>query len=150
MDEDTLRRRRKPCYIRVANGQLEYAFDGDESLSSLLTSFPLVAGFRDPYLFPSARLASLLAPAANSTTPSSDLFATVSGGVHGEGAKLFLYRQVTEGNVIDWDYIGPILETGLNQSWSEWSGSECFPHRLVSFLLTVTQTSASTCASHVA
>lgn len=87
-----------------------------------------LTGFRDPYVFPSPRLATLLASNAtssNSTSPKSDIFTTISGGVVGEGSKLFLYRQNNAtSNVTDWDYVGPFLETGLNQSWSEWSGSE--------------------------
>ena len=66
-------------------------------------------------------------PSLNATATPSDLFATISGGVRGEGSKLFLYHQRTEGNVLHWEYIGPVLETGLNQTWnSEWSGSEWF------------------------
>ncbi|KAL8284210.1 hypothetical protein RQP46_004959 [Phenoliferia psychrophenolica] len=105
-----------------------------------------LTGFRDPYVFPSPRLAALLAASAPSNTTddglmtssglftstsstsalnktSSDLFTTISGGVHGAGSKLFLYRQASRGDVKDWEYIGPILETGLNQSWSQWSGN---------------------------
>lgn len=76
---------------------------------------------------------------------------TVSGGVHNEGPKLFLYHQVTEGDVLNWDYVGPFLEVGLNESWSEWSGSK--PPRLkrqtsIPTTLTITslrQTTVSTC-----
>lgn len=57
----------------------------------------------------------------NST--GTNVFATISGGVHNEGAKLFLYRQREDGNVMDWDYIGPFIETDARQSWSEWSGN---------------------------
>ncbi|ORY65647.1 glycosyl hydrolase [Leucosporidium creatinivorum] len=92
-----------------------------------------LTGFRDPYVFKSPRLAALLgsSSATNITSSSnsssnsteSDLFATISGGVHGKGAKLFLYRQNETGNVLNWDYISPLLETGVNSSWSEWSGN---------------------------
>lgn len=102
----------------------------------------VAAGFRDPFVFESPKLVRVLAnttssanpttaaAAANSTTTtnstSSNLFATVSGGVRGIGSKLLLYRQATVGDFLDWQYVGPIFETALNQSWSIWSGSTSF------------------------
>lgn len=123
------------------------------------------AGFRDPYVFSSPRLTALLAASdttnststnstsTNSSTNStaSTLFATISGGVHDEGAKLFLYRQREAGNVLNWDYISPVLEVGVNSSWSEWSGSESRLSYLQSRRRVLTrralsfQTTATTC-----
>lgn len=48
----------------------------------------------------------------------------MSGGVIGEGGKLFLYRQTNKGDVTKWTYLGPFFETGFKESWSSWSGSE--------------------------
>jgi hypothetical protein len=42
------------------------------------------------------------------------------------GSKLFLYRQTKAVDVTGWTYLGPLLEYGLKESWSEWSGSECY------------------------
>ncbi|KAK4047386.1 hypothetical protein OIV83_005433 [Microbotryomycetes sp. JL201] len=123
----------------VETQSVAYTFDGGESWTKLpfgaggnpvIYNWPMqnLTGFRDPYIFSSPRFAALL-NAANATANStangtqSDIFATISGGVHGQGSKLFLYRQCETGNVIDWDYIGPLIETDARQSWSAWSGN---------------------------
>ena len=96
-----------------------------------------LTGFRDPYVFTSPYFAALLdgnasgnnsanatADANFTVSSGTDIFASISGGVRGEGSKLFLYRQAEPNNALNWTYVGPLIETELNQSWSEWSGSE--------------------------
>lgn len=83
-----------------------------------------LTGFRDPYAFNSPHIASIIDAGSNATNTSSDLFITVSGGVHGVGAKLFLYRQAEVGNVVDWNYLGPLVEVANKTSFSPYSGSE--------------------------
>lgn len=112
---------------RVTRGG--FAEPSPKSHGISLTSSPLAAGFRDPYIFPSPRLAALLAVNSTSNTTAnstdSNVFTTISGGVHDVGSKLFLYRQNQTGDVLNWNYVGPILETSVNETWnSEWSGSE--------------------------
>jgi hypothetical protein len=82
-----------------------------------------LTGFRDPYAFNSPHIASII-DAGSNVTNKSDLFITISGGVHGVGAKLFLYRQAQVGNVVDWDYLGPLVEVANKTSFSPYSGSE--------------------------
>ncbi|KAK4055900.1 hypothetical protein OIO90_003157 [Microbotryomycetes sp. JL221] len=119
----------------VETQSVAYTSDGGETWTKLpfgaggnpvIYEWPMqnLTGFRDPYIFTSPRFAALLS-AANSTsnTNGTDVFATISGGVHGQGSKLFLYRQRETNNVVDWDYLGPLIETGARQSWSDWSGN---------------------------
>ena len=91
--------------------------------------FSPAAGFRDPYVFKSPVISKLL-DATNSTAKGSH-FTTISGGIIDVGPKLWLYRQKEDGNVIDWEYVGPFIGDngdggigGLNKSWSDWSGSQ--------------------------
>lgn len=82
-------------------------------------------------MFQSARLTALLSNSTSTTNSTGDHFATISGGIHGDGARLFLYRQHAKGEFTKWDYLGPFLATELLESWSEWSGSECAFHFLL-------------------
>nr|6S82_A Chain A, Beta-fructofuranosidase [Phaffia rhodozyma]6S82_B Chain B, Beta-fructofuranosidase [Phaffia rhodozyma] len=82
-----------------------------------------LTGFRDPYVFQSPRLEALLANTTSITNATGDHFATISGGVHGDGARLFLYRQHTTGEFIKWTYLGPLVTTGYKESYGEWSGN---------------------------
>lgn len=93
-----------------------------DSLSSAL-----LAGFRDPYVFLSPRLSTLLNGTASTTKATGQHFLTISSGVDGAGGKLLLYRQTTTGNVTGWTYLGPLFETSLTESWSSYSGSESRP-----------------------
>lgn len=87
-----------------------------------------LTGFRDPYAFTSPKLSSLLGN--NSANATGDHFLTISGGLRTGtgvddylGSRLYLYRQTEKGNVVDWTYLGPLLSTGRNESWSDWSGN---------------------------
>lgn len=136
--------------LELTRPPLAYTEDGGASWIKLpfgaggnpvIYEWPLdnLTGFRDPYVFNSPYFAALLdgaaagndSTSANSTASNStgsngsNVFASISGGVRGEGSKLFLYRQAEEGNALNWTYVGPLIETGLNESWSDWSGSEC-------------------------
>lgn len=137
LDQASLRRWRQSHHLQMANAESQFVIF--HACTFLDPDDLDAAGFRDPFVFNSPKLAGLLAnstvanstvansttaTSANSTTvPTSNLFATVSGGVRGVGSKLFLYRQATVGDFIDWKYIGPLFETALNQSYSIWSGS---------------------------
>jgi beta-fructofuranosidase len=98
-----------------------------------------VTGFRDPYVFKSPVLSKLLD--SSNSTAKGEHFATISGGIIDVGPKLWLYRQKEDGNVIDWEYVGPFIGDngeggigGVNKSWSDWSGSESFrPQSRASF-----------------
>ena len=79
-----------------------------------------VTGFRDPFVFQSPQVDSLLEK-ANGTT-----YTLISGGTHGEGPSLFLYAHY--GNELDnfqtWEYIGEWWHEEANTTWSEagWAG----------------------------
>jgi beta-fructofuranosidase len=79
-----------------------------------------VTGFRDPFVFQSPQVDSLLKK-ANGTT-----YTIISGGTHGEGPSLFLYAHF--GNESDnfqtWEYIGEWWHEEANTTWSEagWAG----------------------------
>lgn len=127
-------------------GQIAYTEDGGASWTKLpfgaggnpvIYEWPMdnLTGFRDPYVFNSPYFAALLDGTVatdntssnatmNATSSGSDLFVSISGGVRGEGSKLFLYRQAEVNNALNWTYVGPLIETELNQSWSDWSGSK--------------------------
>lgn len=72
-------------------------------------------------MFESPELLKLLGNSSQGA--SGSLLATVSGGVHGAGPKLWLYRQTEEGDVTHWTNLGPIAEEQAKSSWSEYSGS---------------------------
>ena len=91
----------------------------------------LSAGFRDPYIFRSPQLSALIASTNATSTANGTHFATISGGRHDIGPKLWLYRQKEDGNALEWEYLGGFVGEaggggvgGVKSSWSEWSGSE--------------------------
>ncbi|KAJ7136062.1 glycosyl hydrolase [Mycena epipterygia] len=81
-----------------------------------------LTGFRDPYIFLSPTLWSL---SGNSSGATGDHFLTVSGGVHGLGPRLFLYRQTSNADVRAWTYLGPVISVDAGSSFSSegWSGN---------------------------
>jgi beta-fructofuranosidase len=86
-----------------------------------------VTGFRDPYVFTSPKLSSVLS-SSNTSNATGSHFVTISGGVRSGatdylGSRLYLYRQTSNDSVLDWTYLGPMLSTGPNASFSDWSGN---------------------------
>ncbi|PYH77596.1 wild-type from A Japonicus in complex with glucose [Aspergillus uvarum CBS 121591] len=100
-----------------------------------------VTAFRDPFVFRSARLDTLLSldeEVARNETAVQDAvdawteknapwYVAVSGGVHGIGPAQFLYRQ-NGGNGSEfqyWEYLGEWWQEATNSSWGEegtWAG----------------------------
>jgi len=76
-----------------------------------------VTGFRDPYVFQS--------PAFDKATGSANntWFTTVSGGVHGVGPCIYLYRQ-TDPEFEYWEYLGKLYSEPANTTWGDgtWAG----------------------------
>ncbi|KAJ7076090.1 glycosyl hydrolase [Mycena belliarum] len=81
-----------------------------------------LTGFRDPYIFLSPTLSGL---SGNTSGATGDHFLTISGGVHGLGPRLFLYRQTSNADVRAWTYLGPIVSVPAGSSFSSegWSGN---------------------------
>ncbi|KAI8721905.1 hypothetical protein NCS52_00333100 [Fusarium sp. LHS14.1] len=76
-----------------------------------------VTGFRDPYVFQNSRLDSLL-----DSNPGT-WYNVISGGVHGKGPSVFLYRQ-HDPEFQYWDYLGEWWHEKANSTWGEglWAG----------------------------
>ncbi|SPO07440.1 uncharacterized protein DNG_10134 [Cephalotrichum gorgonifer] len=76
-----------------------------------------VTGWRDPYVFQNAKLDSLL-----KSTPET-WYTVISGGVHGDGPSVFLYRQY-DPDFQYWEYLGQWWHEGANSTWGsgEWAG----------------------------
>ena len=91
----------------------------------MLGQWPLssLTGFRDPYIFSSPFLASL--PNANFNNATGSNFLTISGGVHGQGPRLFLYRQTSDEDVRGWTYVGVLVSLNAGSTFSSegWSGN---------------------------
>ncbi|EGP88565.1 uncharacterized protein MYCGRDRAFT_41016 [Zymoseptoria tritici IPO323] len=81
--------------------------------------FPLtnVTGFRDPYVFQSPQLDRALSSQENTW------YNIISGGVHGLGPSLFLFRQY-DADFRDWEYLGELWHEQANSSWGDgtWAG----------------------------
>lgn len=73
-----------------------------------------LTGFRDPFIFESSEFLAYYSSIGSKLTGKK--FLTISGGVRADldpinaGPKLFLYRQTKEGDVLDWTYLGPLIE----------------------------------------
>ncbi|EKG14409.1 Glycoside hydrolase family 32 [Macrophomina phaseolina MS6] len=76
-----------------------------------------VTGWRDPYVAPWAAMGSALA----GKYADGKLFATISGGLIGKTPTVFLYA-VDECDLTKWEYLGPLIDVGLNKCPSHWSG----------------------------
>lgn len=74
-----------------------------------------VTGWRDPCLAPWARESS------NISDSRPDLHGFISGGVKGQYPTVFVYT-VNSQNIRQWNYVGPLVNVGLNFSPSRWSG----------------------------
>lgn len=78
-----------------------------------------VTGFRDPYVFQSSRFDRLL-ESSNGTW-----YTIISGGIHGEGPSMFLYRQYEQDSQFEtWEYLGQYWSEEQNSTWTEagWAG----------------------------
>ncbi|KAK7049398.1 hypothetical protein VNI00_005999 [Paramarasmius palmivorus] len=76
-----------------------------------------VTGWRDPFSFQDSEFDKLL----NSTEDSWYLL--VSGGVHGVGPAIFLYRQY-DPEFMEWEYLGRVWREAANTTWGDgvWAG----------------------------
>jgi beta-fructofuranosidase len=81
--------------------------------------FPLtnVTGFRDPYVFQSPHLNRAM------TSDNDTWYTIISGGIHGTGPSLFLYRQY-DPEFRDWEYLGQWWHEPANSTWGNgtWAG----------------------------
>lgn len=93
-----------------------------------------VTGWRDPFVFQSPQLDSILAPNDNLTT-ESPWYITISGGIREVGPRIFLYRQAAD-DFTAWDFLGPVASEGYNTTWSEdgWSGRDGVNYEVNNFL----------------
>lgn len=76
-----------------------------------------VTGFRDPYVFQNSQLDSSLGSAPGTW------YVVISGGVHGEGPSLFLYRQY-DPEFQYWEELGQWWHEPANTTWGSgsWAG----------------------------
>jgi len=76
-----------------------------------------VTGWRDPYVFQNPQFDRLLNSAENVW------YISVTGGVHGVGPSLFLYRQY-HANFTEWEYMGEWWKESANTTWGDglWAG----------------------------
>lgn len=81
--------------------------------------FPLtnVTGFRDPYVFQNLELDRATSSQENTW------YTVISGGIHGSGPSVFLYRQY-DPEFRDWEYLGQWWHEAANSSWGDgtWAG----------------------------
>ncbi|KAG8993555.1 hypothetical protein FRB93_001934 [Tulasnella sp. JGI-2019a] len=102
----------------------------DFPVNPIISNWPAgfnTTGFRDPYLFQSPRLSSVLSNSTHLTNATGDWFLTISGGVRPtEGGRLYLYRQAKPNDWVNWTFLGPIFGTAGNSSYSKWSGNYGF------------------------
>ncbi|KAL1627129.1 putative beta-Fructufuranosidase [Neofusicoccum ribis] len=76
-----------------------------------------VTGWRDPYVAPW----STMGKALGDKYGEGKLFATISGGLVGKTPTVFLYA-VDAADLTKWEYLGPLMDVGLNHCPSHWSG----------------------------
>lgn len=76
-----------------------------------------VTGWRDPYVAPWANMAQAL----GGEYAEGKLFATISGGLVGRTPTVFVYA-VDASDLSKWEYLGPLMDVGLNKCPSHWSG----------------------------
>lgn len=110
--------------------KLLFGASGNPIIYDWPTGFSGLTGFRDPFVFQSPRLESLLSNSTNLTNATGKWFLTISGGVRTDadptgGGRLFLYRLSSNGDWRTWTFLGPIFGTAAFSSWSDWSGSKC-------------------------
>lgn len=117
--------------IRYAKGSetqsLAVATDGGRNFTKLehgpvIPSPPWgynVTGFRDPFVFQSSRFDQLL------EGHEGTWYTIISGGIHGEGPSMFLYRQYEQDPQFEeWEYLGQWWSEEANSTWTEagWAG----------------------------
>lgn len=92
----------------------------DKHLSNpILPTCPLsvqVTGWRDPFVAPWPSLSKALG-----CLSQEYLYGCLSGGIVGKTPTLFLYS-INATDLSQWAYLGPLLDVGLNQHISRWSG----------------------------
>ena len=88
-----------------------------------------VTGFRDPYVFQSPTI-DLATGSANDTW-----YTTVSGGVHGVGPCVHLYK-LTDPAFEYWEYLGKLYNEPMNSTWGTggWAGRFGFNFEVGNFI----------------
>lgn len=89
----------------------------------------VVTGFRDPFIFKNARLDSLLNINASSNGQTMH-YVSMSSGLHpaqpglpgvdfnAAGPRVWLYRQNTPGDWLNWTFCGPLLQSTINTTFT--------------------------------
>ncbi|KAF2757584.1 putative beta-Fructufuranosidase [Pseudovirgaria hyperparasitica] len=103
---------------------LAKSFDGGKSWTKvdanpILPSEPPeldVTGWRDPFVARWAAMSKIL-----DRNPTSTLYGIISGGIRDVTPTTFLYA-IDESNLEQWEYVGPLVNYGLNARPSMWSG----------------------------
>lgn len=113
-------------YVRGSETQsLAVSRDGGRNFTKLeqgpvIADHPFavnVTGFRDPYVFQDPQLDDLL------KSESGTWYNVISGGVHGKGPSVFLYRQYGP-EYQYWEYLGEWWHEPANTTWGngDWAG----------------------------
>ncbi|KAJ1021166.1 hypothetical protein NDA16_003952 [Ustilago loliicola] len=89
----------------------------------------MVTGFRDPFIFKNAQFDSLLN--INTTSDGQQMhYVSMSSGLHpaqpglpgvvfdAAGPRVWLYRQNTPGDWLNWTFCGPLLQSTINTSYT--------------------------------
>ncbi|PWN54119.1 Arabinanase/levansucrase/invertase [Violaceomyces palustris] len=88
----------------------------------------VVTGFRDPWVMQNKQIDEILSVNGTWQHEERPWYISISGGIHGDGPRLFFYRQSEPDNFTSWDYLGPILQEKVNTSFVEpgtfWAGSD--------------------------
>lgn len=75
-----------------------------------------VTGWRDPFIAPWPQMCRLIG-----LNEVDTLFGIISGGVRDVTPTSFVYA-IDRGDLTKWQYLGPLVNIGLNQRLSRWSG----------------------------
>ena len=102
----------------------------------------VVTGFRDPYIFANPLFDRLLNSSSDSNSDSNQTmhYISVSSGLHPAmpglpgvefdqaGSRVWLYRQSTPGNWLNWTFCGPLLHSTINTTFvtpgSGWAATD--------------------------
>lgn len=79
-----------------------------------------VTGWRDPFLFHWKR-GRQDGPKDSDADADSDFYGITAGGIVGKVPTIFVYK-VDPKDLRQWNYIGPLVDVGLNYRPSRWSG----------------------------
>ncbi|TDL27056.1 Arabinanase/levansucrase/invertase [Rickenella mellea] len=108
------------------NGTTWKRFDGNPVIPHPPSDIN-VTGFRDPFVFRSARFDALFPNTTSSSSVRTPLYLTISSGDRPTvGPRLLLYRQSTIGDLSQWTYLGPIYAPAGNTSFAPWGGNVGF------------------------